>query len=153
MKKYLIGLIICVAASALTGCHEFDDDGPDFVYDALTSQTWVNVTRDYLPGNVLYEGYDSWQFNIDGTGYNTIEHVYNDRTEQITTDRFDWWFTTYGHDVICIDFGGYDRIYWLIDNISYGYLGVYESVEDPAIHPGIPSTYWEYTGYGYGHHR
>ncbi len=140
--QILISILACVF---LASCEErtgyYDTDQKEII-NLLTGVEWKQTyehTPNFEPNEFQKEGW-VYKFNANGTGsYKWVK--WEDGSINGEPVYFRWTFTTDNFTVIYID---KTERFWLIDKLTAKDLWVYNSYQDPVLHPNGDEVFWKF---------
>ena len=140
--QILISILACVF---LASCEErtgyYDTDQKEII-NLLTGVEWKQTyehTPNLEPNEFQKEGW-VYKFNANGTGsYKWVK--WEDGSINGEPVYFRWTFTTDNFAVIYID---KSERFWLIDKLTAKDLWVYNSYQDPVLHPNGDEVFWKF---------
>ncbi|WP_347283443.1 hypothetical protein [Bacteroides caecimuris] len=140
--QILISILACVF---LASCEErtgyYDTDQKEII-NLLTGVEWKQTyehTPNFEPNEFQKEGW-VYKFNANGTGsYKWVK--WEDGSINGEPVYFRWTFTTDNFAVIYID---KSERFWLIDKLTAKDLWVYNSYQDPVLHPNGDEVFWKF---------
>ena len=140
--QILISILACVF---LASCEErtgyYDTDQKEII-NLLTGVEWKQTyehTPNFEPNEFQQEGW-VYKFNANGTGsYKWVK--WEDGSISGDPVYFRWTFTTDNFAVIYID---KSERFWLIDKLTAKDLWVYNSYQDPVLHPNGDEVFWKF---------
>lgn len=140
--QILISILACVF---LASCEErtgyYDTDQREII-NLLTGVEWNQTyehTPNFEPNEFQKEGW-VYKFNANGTGsYKWVK--WEDGSINGEPVYFRWTFTTDNFAVIYID---KSERFWLIDKLTAKDLWVYNSYQDPVLHPNGDEVFWKF---------
>ena len=140
--QILISILACVF---LASCEErtgyYDADQKEII-NLLTGVEWKQTyehTPNFEPNEFQKEGW-VYKFNANGTGsYKWVK--WEDGSINGEPVYFRWTFTTDNFAVIYID---KSERFWLIDKLTAKDLWVYNSYQDPVLHPNGDEVFWKF---------
>ena len=140
--QILISILACVL---LASCEErtgyYDTDQKEII-NLLTGVEWKQTyehTPNFEPNEFQKEGW-VYKFNANGTGsYKWVK--WEDGSINGEPVYFRWTFTTDNFAVIYID---KSERFWLIDKLTAKDLWVYNSYQDPVLHPNGDEVFWKF---------
>lgn len=140
--QILISILACVF---LASCEErtgyYDTDQKEII-NLLTGVEWKQTyehTTNFEPNEFQKEGW-VYKFNANGTGsYKWVK--WEDGSINGEPVYFRWTFTTDNFAVIYID---KSERFWLIDKLTAKDLWVYNSYQDPVLHPNGDEVFWKF---------
>lgn len=140
--QILISILACVF---LASCEErtgyYDTDQKEII-NLLTGVEWKQIyehTPNFEPNEFQEEGW-IYKFNANGTGsYKWVK--WEDGSINGEPVYFRWTFTTDNFAVIYID---KSERFWLIDKLTAKDLWVYNSYQDPVLHPNGDEVFWKF---------
>ena len=140
--QILISILACVF---LASCEErtgyYDTDQKEII-NLLTGVEWKQTyehTPNFEPNEFQKEGW-VYKFNANGTGsYKWVK--WEDGSINGEPVYFRWTFTTDNFAVIYID---KSERFWLIDKLTAKDLWVYDSYQDPVLHPNGDEVFWKF---------
>lgn len=143
--KHIQLLIIILSCVLLASCEErtgyYDADQKEII-NLLTGVEWKQTyehTPNFEPNEFQKEGW-VYKFNANGTGsYKWVK--WEDGSINGEPVYFRWTFTTDNFAVIYID---KSERFWLIDKLTAKDLWVYNSYQDPVLHPNGDEVFWKF---------
>ena len=140
--QILISILACVF---LASCEErtgyYDTDQKEII-NLLTGVEWKQTyehTPNFEPNEFQKEGW-VYKFNANGTGsYKWVK--WEDGSINGEPVYFRWTFATDNFAVIYID---KSERFWLIDKLTAKDLWVYNSYQDPVLHPNGDEVFWKF---------
>ena len=143
--KHIQLLIIILSCVLLASCEErtgyYDTDQKEII-NLLTGVEWKQTyehTPNFEPNEFQKEGW-VYKFNANGTGsYKWVK--WEDGSINGEPVYFRWTFTTDNFAVIYID---KSERFWLIDKLTAKDLWVYNSYQDPVLHPNGDEVFWKF---------
>ena len=143
--KHIQLLIIILSCVLLASCEErtgyYDTDQKEII-NLLTGVEWKQTyehTPNFEPNEFQKEGW-VYKFNANGTGsYKWVK--WEDGSISGEPVYFRWTFTNDNFAVIYID---KSERFWLIDKLTAKDLWVYNSYQDPVLHPNGDEVFWKF---------
>lgn len=143
--KHLSCIILTLVVFVLVSCEErtgFYDGEQQEIIARLTMKEWKLVYEhmpSFDPTEFHGEGW-VYKFNSNGTGsYKWIK--WEDGSIEGEPVYFHWTFTTDNFAVIYID---KSERFWLIDKLTANELWVYDSYQDPVLHPNSDEVFLKF---------